>query len=148
MVKEPKNWIEKCNFVNASRIVGQVEMMTNREDFVDRVKNLGIEAGLAIDIDTEIGEIPEETDLVLLLGRKAGFKPENFNEKVFKKIEELKKIREEKQLEFKIGVDGGVNETNIGKLNKAGVSIAYCGGAIFNGKVEDNLEKLKYASEN
>jgi ribulose-phosphate 3-epimerase len=148
MVKEPKNWIEKCNFVNASRIVGQIEMMTNREEFVDKVKNLGIEAGLAIDIDSEIGEIPEETDLVLLLGRKAGFKSENFNKKVFEKIEELKKIREEKQLEFEIGIDGGVDETNIGILNKAGVSIAYCGGAIFNGKVEDNLEKLKYASEN
>ena len=123
-------------------------MMTSKEEFVNKVKNLGIEAGLAFDIDTEVEEIPEETDLVLLLARKAGFEHFDFNEKIWEKIEKLKKIREEKQLEFKIGVDGSVDETNIGKLNRVGVEIAYCGGAIFNGKVDDNLEKLKYASEN
>jgi len=148
MVNEPKNWIEKCNFVNASRIVGQVEIMSDRNEFVMQVKNLGIEAGLAIDIDTEIGEIPEETDIVLLLSRKAGFEDNNFDNKVFEKIEKLKKIKNEKQLKFIIGVDGGINETNIGQLNKAGVEIAYCGESIFNGMVEENIEKLNYASEN
>jgi len=148
MVKEPKNWIKKCNFINASRIIGQVEMMTDRNEFINEVKNLGIEAGLAFDMDTEIGEIPEETDLILLLGRKAGFKHDNFNEKIFKKIEKLKIIRDQKKLEFKIGIDGGIDETNIGKLNQVGVDISYCGEAIFNGKVDDNLEKLKYVSEN
>jgi len=148
MVNEPKNWIEKGNFVNASRIVGQVEMMTDRNEFVTEVKNLGIEAGLAIDIDTEIGEIPEETDVVLLLARKAGFERADFNDKVFEKIEKLKKIRNEKKLKFIIGVDGGIDTTNIGKLNNAGVEIAYCGGSIFSGMVEENIEKLNYASEN
>jgi len=51
-------------------------------------------------------------------------------------------------LGFIIGLDGGINEENIGKLKDAGVEIAYCGGAIFNGMVSDNLEKLKYVSEN
>jgi ribulose-phosphate 3-epimerase len=148
MVKEPKNWIKKCNFINASRIVGQVEMMTDRDEFINEVKKLGIEAGLAFDVDTEIGEIPEETDLILLLSRKAGFKHDNFNENIFKKIEKLKIIRDQKKLEFKIGIDGGINEINIKKLNQAGVDISYCGKAIFNGKVDDNLEKLKYVIKN
>ena len=148
MVKEPKNWIEKCSFVNACRIIGQVEMMTDRNEFITQVKNLGMEAGLGIDIDTEIGEIPPETDLVLLLTRKAGFKRYDLDKKVFEKIEMLKKIRDKKGLKFKIGCDGGIDETNIGELNRVGVGIAYCGEAIFNGNVDDNLEKLKYASEN
>jgi len=147
MVNEPKNWVEKCNFVNASRIVGQVEMMTDRNEFINEVKNLGIEAGLAIDIETEIGEIPEETDLIVLLSRKAGFEKNNFDNKVFEKIDKLKKIRNEKKLKFVIGVDGGIDTTNIGKLNRAGVEIAYCGGSIFNGMVEENIKKLNYASE-
>jgi ribulose-phosphate 3-epimerase len=148
MVNEPKKWIKKCHFVNSSRIIGQVEMMSNREDFVTEIKNLGIEAGLAFDIDTEIGEIPEETDVIILLSRKAGFEAKELDNKIFEKIEKLKKIREEKQLKFIIGIDGGIDETNIGKLNKAGAEIAYCGKAIFDGMVDDNLEKLKYASEN
>lgn len=148
MVKEPKNWIEKCNFINASRVIGQVEMMTNREDFITEIKDLGMEAGLAFDIDTEIGEIPQETDLVLLLSRKSGFGNYNLDEIIFEKIKKLKKIKEEKNLKFMIGIDGGINEENIKRLKEAGIDIAYCGGSIFNGMVDDNWEKLKYASEN
>jgi len=148
MVEEPKNWIGKCNFVGAMRVTGQVEKMVNKDDFVNSVKDFGLEAGLAFDIDTEIKDIPQETDLVLLLGRKAGFESKPMDKKIYQRIEELKKIKEGGDFRFLIGIDGGVNETNIKKIKESGVDIVYCTGAIFNGKVEDNLEKLKYASEN
>lgn len=142
MVKEPIKWIEKCNFIGASRVVGQVEMMNNRYNFINEVKNIGMEAGLGFDIDTPLEEIPEETDMVILMARKAGFETYNFDKRVFEKINKLKKIRNEGELNFKIGIDGGVNESNILELKNAGVDIAYCGGAIFNGNVKDNLDKL------
>lgn len=121
MVKEPIKWVEKCSFIDASRVIGQVEMMEDREEFVDKVKGIGMEAGLAFDIDTEIGEIPKETDLVLLMGRKAGFEARELDEKVFEKINRVK------EMGFEVGVDGGINIENIDKLEEAGVSIAYCG---------------------
>jgi ribulose-phosphate 3-epimerase len=86
MVKDPIKWIRKSIFINASRIIGQVEMMPNINDFVKKVKDEGLEAGLAIDIETPIIEVPEETNLVLLLSRKAGFEPFPFDEKIYKKI--------------------------------------------------------------
>lgn len=148
MVEEPINWIEKCNFVGALRIIGQVEKMSDREEFVNEVKNLGIDVGLAFDIDTEIADIPKETDLVLLMGRKSGFDSIPMNNKVFEKIKELIKIRNENGYKFLIAVDGGVNLDNIKHFKDSGVDVVYCTGAIFNGMVEDNLEKLKYVSEN
>lgn len=148
MVEEPINWIEKCNFVGALRIIGQVEKMSDREEFVNEVKNLGIDVGLAFDIDTEIADIPKETDLVLLMGRKSGFDSIPMNNKVFEKIKELIKIRNENGYKFLIAVDGGVNLENIKHFSESGTDIVYCTGAIFNGMVEDNLEKLKYVSEN
>ncbi len=148
MVKEPKNWIKKCDYINASRIIGQVEMMSDVNYFVKTVKDMGIEVGLAYDVNTEINEIPQETDVILLLARKAGFEPKPFNNLIYKKIETLVEIRKEKGLNFKIGVDGGINEENIRQLKNSGVEIAYCGGAIFNGIVENNIKKIKYASEN
>jgi len=141
MVKEPQKWIAKSNFIDASRIIGQVEMMSDLEAFVSKVKDTA-EAGLAFDIETPIGEIPKETDLVLLMARKAGFDPQELDSRIFDKIETLKKIRKEEGLEFKIGVDGGITQENIKKLAEAGIDIAYCGGAIFNGNVKNNLEKL------
>lgn len=149
MVKEPINWIKKSMFINCSRIIGQVEMMSNRDEFIKKVKDNNVEAGLAFDIDTEVtDDIPEETDVILLLSRKSGFESQPFEEKVYEKIEKLVEIRKNNQLNFRIGIDGGVNEENIGILKNKGVEIAYCGGSVFGGKVEDNLKKLNYASKN
>ena len=148
MVKNPIKWIEKSIFVNVGRIIGQVEMMSNRDEFVEEIKSEGLEAGLAFDIETEIDNIPEETDLILLMSRKIGFGNFPFEKKVYEKVKKLMKIKEDNGLGFKIGVDGGVNENNIGKLSEIGVEIGYCGNAVFNGNVKDNLEKLNYAGKN
>ncbi len=142
MVKEPIKWIEKCNFVGACRIIGHVEMMNDRQEFVDKLKDMGLEAGLAFDTDSEIKDIPTETDLVLLMGRKSGFQAADFEEETYERIKKLVKLREENGLDFEIGIDGGINKEIIEKLKILGVSIAYCGGAIFNGNVKDNWEKL------
>ena len=142
MVKEPIKWIEKCNFVGASRIIGHVEMMNDRQEFIDKLKDMGLEAGLAFDTDSEIKDIPTETDLVLLMGRKSGFQAADFEEETYERIKKLVKLREENGLDFEIGIDGGINKEIIEKLKILGVSIAYCGGAIFNGNVINNWEEL------
>ena len=144
MVKKPIKWINKCNFVGAARVVGQVEMMADRNEFIKAVKDLDMEAGLAIDIDSKIGEIPEETDMILLMGRKAGFGGEEMNERIWKKIEKLKRIQNDKNNTFQIGVDGGVTRKKVGQLKRAGVDVVYCGEAIFGkGSVENNLKILQ-----
>lgn len=130
MVKEPIDWIEKCLFIGANRIIGQVEMMTDREKFVRTVKDEGLEVGLAFDIDTPVENIPEETDEILLMGRKAGFGEYPLDERIFKKIEAAKK------LEKVTAVDGGATTENITKFKKLGVDIVYSGNNYFelNGK--------------
>lgn len=142
MVKEPVKWLQKCFFVGATRVIGQVEMMSNRNDFVEKTIEIGMEAGLAFDIDTEINEIPEETDLVLIMGRKAGFEVYELEEKIWEKIETVKKIKQKEGLKFKIGIDGGVNFKNIEKFKRIGIDILYSTGAVFNGNVEENLRNL------
>jgi ribulose-phosphate 3-epimerase len=133
MVKNPVNWIKKCIFMGASRVTAQVEMMKDREDFVKRVKDGGMDAGLAFDIDTPVKNIPEETDLVLLLGRKAGFQKQDFDYKVFEKIP--------KDVDW--AIDGGIDWEALKSIKEKKAQIAYCGGLIFNGNVSVNFEKIK-----
>jgi len=121
MVKEPIKWVEKCVFVDASRVIGQVEMMSDREEFVAKVKDLGMEVGLAFELETEIDKIPDETDLVLLMGRKSGFESRNLDEGIYKRIAKVK------ELGFKVGVDGGATTDNLDKLEEAKVDIVYSG---------------------
>ena len=119
MVKEPIDWIEKCLFVGANRIIGQVEMMVDREKFIKTVKDEGLEAGLAFDIGTVVDDIPEETDEILLMGRKAGFGEYPLDERIFEKIKSAK------QIEKVVAIDGGANMENIEKLKKLGIDIVY-----------------------
>jgi len=119
MVNEPINWIEKCMFVGASRIIGQVEMMEDREKFVNMIKNEGLEAGLAFDVETEIDDIPKETDVILIMGRKAGFEHRDLDLNVFNRIDSAVKFKK------LIGIDGGANKKYIDLLEKAGVNIVY-----------------------
>lgn len=129
MVKEPINWFEKCIFVGANRIIGQVEMMSNKEKFVEKIKNEGVEAGLAFDIETPLSDvpIPEETDIVLLMGRKMGFGVYDLDDRIWQKIDVLKEIRKSMEKKFSIAVDGGVNKTNWTRLKEVGVDVVYCG---------------------
>lgn len=121
MVSEPKKWIEKCIFVGASRIIGQVETMSDSDEFIKRVHDEGLEAGVAFDIETKVGKIPTDTDWVLLMGRKAGFGRDDLNERVFDKIGAVR------DKGFRVAIDGGVSLENIGKLEEAGVEIVYSG---------------------
>lgn len=131
MVKEPEKWIEKCVFVGASRVIGQVEQMSSRENFINKAKEAGMEVGLAFDIDTKIDRIEEEVDVVLLMGRKAGYGYFDLDNKIFEKIEKLKKINSQRENKFIIAIDGGVNEENFLLLEKAGVEMIYSGGSYF-----------------
>lgn len=128
LVREPFDWIEKCLFIGASRIVGQVEMMKDRELFIRTVRDEGLEAGLAFDIETEVKEIPPETNLVILMGRKAGFGVFDLDGRVVEKIKLLKNINMEREQKFLVAVDGGVNLENVNNLKEAGVDVIYSGG--------------------
>jgi ribulose-phosphate 3-epimerase len=122
MVKEPINWLNKCLFIQASRVTGQVESMTNRDAFIAAIKDQGLEAGLAFDINTSLDfNIPIDTDLVLLMGRPMGFDPLPLDDRIFTKI---KKLKDKK---FKVAVDGGVTPQNLPRFISAGVDIIYSG---------------------
>ena len=119
MVKNPINWINKCLFIEATRITGQVEMMDDREKFVTTVKDHGCEAGLSFDVDTPIDNIPDETDLILIMGRKMGFAPAPLDDKIFEKIKQAKSFGK------LVALDGGASVDNFEKLKQSGLDIIY-----------------------
>lgn len=127
MVKKPEKWLEKSLFAGAARVIGQVEMMTDRAGFIRTAKNMGLEAGIAFDIDTKIDDIPEDTDEVLLMARKAGFEPAGMSNEIWERIKIIKGIRAKTGQNFIIAIDGGVTEENIRALEEAGVDVAYSG---------------------
>ena len=65
---------------------------------------------------------------------------------VLEKIKDLKKIQQEKKLNFDIEIDGGINFDNFKSAIDAGANILVSGTTIFksnNGDIKKNINLLK-----
>lgn len=149
MVEEPINWVEKCRRLNAGWVTGQIEWMSDQMKFVEMVKMGNMKAGLALDLDTKLDQLDKtvlsEIDQLLLMSVKAGFSGQLFDKKVLPKIEAARKVVGP---EVEIGVDGGINVTNVGRVAQAGADVAYVGSALWQTEdVGKKLEELKAAAK-
>ncbi len=145
MVDNPVVFLNQDWPKTTSQITGQIELMASQLEFVKTVKTKGFLAGLALDLETEITSLEAMAlglaDQVLLLGVKAGFSGQNFNPLVLSKIKELLAWREQEKWSFKVGLDGGINETNLVLCAKMGVDEFFVGSAIWKNK--NPLEAIK-----
>jgi ribulose-phosphate 3-epimerase len=149
MVKEPINWIEKCITGGADRIIGQIEEMSSQEEFLGKVQEVGVQVGLALNLDTSVSAINSfvlnSLDVVLVMSVMAGHGGQEFDSRVLEKIKKLNKIRAEDPTPFKIIDDGGVSLENIDKLESLQVDEVAIGRRIFDGDLKENIEKYKLA---
>lgn len=146
MVKDPINWVEKCVTGQGDRIIGEVEMMNDQMEFIKKVQAVGLEVGLALDLETSpevlSDEVLQSLDVVLLMSRKAGFEARTFELSTFDKIKEIVNKRNILSHRFKICIDGGVTDQLIADLAKAGVDEAIVGRKIFEGDLAENIKEL------
>jgi len=144
MVNEPVNWIKKTVSFGADFLIGHIEKMRNQAEFVKQAKEMGLKAGLAIDLETPVEEIEtflwSNLDGVLLMAVPAGFSGQAFSKKVLKKIEKLKMIKDSLKLDFDIIVDGGVNLKNAKSCVEAGADVLAVGTAIW--EAEDIKKRI------
>ncbi len=85
-------------------------------------------------------------DLILIMSVYPGFGGQKFINEVIQKIRDLDKIRNQKKLNFKIEIDGGINFETSKVAIEAGVDILVSGTTVFkenNGDLEKNIKILK-----
>jgi ribulose-phosphate 3-epimerase len=72
-----------------------------------------------------------------------GFGGQKFIRNSLKKIAQLARMREERKLNFRIEVDGGVDLDTVGDVVKAGAELLVAGNAVFGGgDIRENAAKL------
>ena len=92
-----------------------------------------------------------DIDLVLIMSVNPGFGGQKFMPEVLEKIKELKEIRDQKNLDFDIEIDGGINFDNNKLAIEAGANILVSGTTIFknnNGDIKKNIDLLKSSQNN
>ena len=114
-----------------------------------KIKDLGKKVGVSLNPETKVSIIKdhlEQIDLVLIMSVNPGFGGQKFMPEVLDKIKELKNIQKEKNLDFDIEIDGGINFENSKMAIEAGANILVSGTTIFksnNGDIKKNIDLLK-----
>ena len=116
---------------------------------IKKIKDLGKKVGVSLNPETKVSIIKDhlgQIDLVLIMSVNPGFGGQKFMPEVLDKIKELKNIQKEKNLDFDIEIDGGINFENSKIAIEAGANILVSGTTIFksnNGDIKKNIDLLK-----
>lgn len=141
MVARPLQWIDKLKEAGFKRVIFHFESEDDASECIFRIKELGMEVGIALNIDTPIEKLEpfkDKLDLVLVMAIIPGFQGQPFLPEAFNKIKSLK----EKSWPIRISVDGAVRDTNAKQLVEAGVDQLTVGSFLLKGDIDENLEKL------
>ena len=149
MISPVHKYIEVYAEAGADIITIHPEATDNLKSSISKIKELNKKVGISLNPETKIDVITEylhEVDLVLIMSVNPGFGGQKFMHEVLTKIKELKKIQENKSLNFDIEIDGGINFDNSKTAIEAGANILVSGTTIFksnNGDIKKNIELLK-----
>ena len=137
MIVNPDNYLESFAELGADILTVHYEACTHLHRTVQRVKDLKMKAGVAINPHTPISSlksIVKELDLVCIMSVNPGFGGQSFIEGTYSKIEELKSLIKEQSSKAIIEIDGGVNSENAKKLIDCGANALVAGSFVFKSK--------------
>ena len=149
MISPVHKYIEDYAKAGANIITIHPEATNNLKESINLIKKLNVKVGVSLNPDTNINVIEnilDQIDLVLVMSVYPGFGGQKFIPEVVKKIENLNKLKKQKNLNFDIEVDGGINFENNKIVIKAGANIQVSGTTIFkenNGNIKKNIVSLK-----
>lgn len=130
MVLHPEDCLEEFKQAGAQKIVFHYEATSSPDQIIRQIRNLGMEAGLAINPETPTSTITpliNELDSVLFLSVNPGFYGAKFIPEILDKIVAFHKAYPR----MEVGIDGGIKEDNIADIAQTGVNVIYIGSAIF-----------------
>lgn len=136
MIENPQNHIE--SFVNAGAdwITFHYEAAIHHHRIIQQIHSFGKKAGICIVPSTPVSALEEilpYVDLVLVMTVNPGFGGQLLIPRCVEKIAQLAKIRQKYSYNYKISVDGGINNETIASVVNAGVDVIVSGSSFFSG---------------
>jgi ribulose-phosphate 3-epimerase len=147
LVNDPEEYLGETAEMGAKQVIAQIEHLGDRVDFLTVGHQLGMRAGLALDLYTPVSELSNEelnkADVILLMSVKAGFSGQTYNPLVLEKIKQLR----DRDYHQDIEIDGGVNEINMPDLLHAGATKLAVNSSLWQDDVVANLHKLQKSTK-
>ncbi|WP_031542052.1 ribulose-phosphate 3-epimerase [Mesoplasma photuris] len=116
-----------------------IESMSKKQTnlFIDMCIKNKIDPSIAISPKTKVKKIVDflpNIKNVLVMSVEPGFGGQKFIESVLPKFDELNKIKSEQNLNFKLEIDGGIDDQTIKLVKEKNVDMVVAGSYLFNSK--------------
>ena len=147
MVKPVDSLIEDFAKAGATYISFHPEASDHVDSSLQLVKKHGCKTGLVLNPATSLNLLENcwgKLDMVLLMSVNPGFGGQNFIPSVLDKISTLRQSIDNKNLNIRLEVDGGIKLDNIAEVSKAGADTFVSGSAIFGEKnYQEVISKMR-----
>jgi ribulose-phosphate 3-epimerase len=134
MIEEPSRYAVKFVEAGADMVSVHVEADVHLQRTLTAIREAGGKSGIAINPATPLVLLEEAlpyADFILLMSVNPGFGGQKFILESFDKLRRLKRMIDERGLDTKIEIDGGIDTDNIAKIVESGAEIIVAGSAIF-----------------
>jgi len=145
MIEEPERYVDAFAEAGVNAIIIHREACADPGGTLDRIRELGLDAGLALRPATPLESLEgllDKLDMVLVMTVEPGFGGQKFIEGTDDKVKSLRDMLDREGREIPIGVDGGINAETAPAVARAGATHLIAGSAVFKGDVEANVKRL------
>jgi ribulose-phosphate 3-epimerase len=138
MVEQPEKYFDDFARAGASGLTIHAEAVTHLHRQLDRIRELGCRAGVALNPATPLNavcEILPQVDLLLVMTVNPGFGGQEFIPYMLDKIRRARLMLDEEGMTgVVLEVDGGINRDTIRSVWESGADTFVAGNAIFASK--------------
>ena len=139
MIEKPELHVESFAKSGADWITFHWEATNHAHRVIQMIHEMGKKAGVAVCPGTPVSllsEILPSADIILVMTVNPGWGGQKIIPSCVEKVAQLKKYREEHGLNYKISVDGGINNETLNSVIDAGTDIVVSGSCFFNGSLK------------
>lgn len=134
MISEPGRYAQQFVEAGAGMVSVHVEADAHLHRTLGSIKAAGAQAGVVLNPATPIESLAEAlpyADYVLVMSVNPGFGGQKFIPTSIDKLRRLRRMIDDRQLDVRIEIDGGIDLENIASVVAAGAEIIVAGSAVF-----------------
>lgn len=134
MIVSPEKYIAAFKKAGAGILTVHYEACPHLHSTLQQIKAEGMKTGVALNPHTPVEvlkDIIKDIDVVCVMSVNPGFGGQKFIEHTYEKVKVLKNIIIAAGAATLIEIDGGVTESNAGKLVAAGADVLVAGTTVF-----------------
>lgn len=134
MISRPDHYLQRFIDAGADLITVHVEADHDVSETLRRIRDAGLQAGLALNPATPIEKAApffDQIDLLLCMTVVPGFGGQAFMSEILEKISAAAKLREHGGHAFHIEVDGGIDAVTAAACAAAGANVMVAGSSTF-----------------